>query len=331
MKSDATLEYDLNATETNDNNNFTIDKYGQIRVGEVEYPSPLPAGIIGPGTAMASHYGRPGSWTSRAPTPSLSWSLGPPIQEDPIPGRPGPGVTIRLKDLNERPYFDEQSRVAVGAPRLYAETRTNMIVTLAAMQNPTGTILRWEVTGVDAADFMNCRRPRTLPATAKTGVELHFKSQPNYEKSTDMMAPAIADRDLEHQDGDIEDAGEGIITGGDRMYEVTVRATETTRPSAWRSEHGGGIARYRSRSSTRMRTGMVELNWLQPEVGTRDNRQPVTDPGRRRPTNTPMWTWYRSKVKKPNPNPPTDDTEPLHFTAEWEMITNLTVPDNCEP
>ena len=55
-----TFKYDLDATETNDNNYFTIDNYGQIRVGEVEYPSPIPAGIIGHGTATPRD-GRPGA------------------------------------------------------------------------------------------------------------------------------------------------------------------------------------------------------------------------------------------------------------------------------
>ena len=72
---------------------------------------------------------------------------------------------------------------------------------------------------------------------------------------------------------------------------------------------------------------MVELNWLQPEVGTAitatlDDLDGV--PG------IPTWTWYRSKVRNPNPNPSTDNTDTA-FMNEWEMITDLTTADLGTP
>ena len=317
MEKDVTFKYDLGSTETNDNNYFTIDKYGQIRVGEVEYPSPIPAGIIGHGTAT------------------------PPQMEDPVLDFEGINtfvlivtatdmddenrtaqarVTIRLNDLNERPYFDKESRDMVAERKMYAEIRTNMIVPLAAME-PDGDSLRWEVTGADASSF------RLVDATdiagdGKDRWELHFSKQPDYENPSDRERAAI---DL-NRDGDTADKGEARITGGDGIYQVTVRATETTAV-------GGGPNMAAELTVTVQATnsdepGMVELNWLQPEVGTAITA--TLDDLDGTPIGMPTWTWYRSKVSNPNRNPSTDNTNTA-FKNEWEMITDLTTAEPSNP
>ena len=43
-------------------------------------------------------------------------------------------VTVQLRDLNERPYFDKVSRAAVADPIPYAEFRKNRVALLAATE-----------------------------------------------------------------------------------------------------------------------------------------------------------------------------------------------------
>ena len=316
-----TFEYDLEATETNDNNYFTIDNYGQIRVGEVAFPSVIPPTIIGP-DANAN----PAETAPDMEDPVLDFEgtntfvvIVTATDMDDDNRTATARVTVRLNDLNERPYFDKESRDAVETPKTYAETRTNMIVPLAATE-PDGDSLRWEVTGFDAADF-EIRDAQDIAGDGKDRVELHFKSQPNYEKPTDRARDAI---DL-NNDGDTSDDGEAAIVGGDRIYQVTVRATETTAV-------GGGPNMATELPVTVEVTnsdeaGTVELNWLQPEVGT-----PITV------TLTDLdgeatdlsWTWYRAKVRTPNSNPSNDETDTA-FTNEWQLITDLTGENPANP
>ena len=318
MEKGVKFKYDLGATETNDNNYFTIDNYGQIRVGEVEYPSPIPAGIIGHGTAT------------------------PPGMEDPVLDFEGidtfvlivtatdmddenrtaqARVTIRLNDLNERPYFDKESRDMVAHTKMYAETRTNMIVPLAAME-PDGDSLSWEVTGADASSF------RIVDATdiagdGKDRVELHFSKQPDFENPSDRERAAI---DL-NRDGDTTDTGEAAVPGGDGIYQVTVRATEMTAVGSGPNMAAELPVTVQVTNSDE--PGMVELNWLQPEVGTAITA--TLDDLDGAATDT-TWTWYRSKVKNPNRNPSTDNTNTA-FMNEWQLITDLTgaSPPNPTP
>ena len=306
--------YDLNATETNDHNYFTIDNYGQIRVGEVEYPSLLPAGMIGP-DANAD----PPETAPTMEDPELDFEgtntfvlvVRATDMEDAERTPAQARVTVRLKDLNERPYFDKESRLVVEATKTYAETRTNMIVPLAAME-PDGDSLRWEVTGVDAADF-EIRDAQDIAGDGKDRVELYFKSQPNYEKPTDRARIAV---DL-NKDGDTTDDGEAATTDGDWIYEVTVRATET-------SAVGGGPNMAAELPVTvevinADEDGLVELNWLHPEVGTAITATVVDLDG---DATDQTWTWYRAKNSNPNRKPSTDDTNAA-FINEWEMITDL--------
>ena len=307
-ETDVTFEYDLDATETNDNNYFTIDNYGQIRVGEVDFPSAIPATIIGPVSPAT-----------------------PPGMEDPVLDFEGTNtfvvmvtatdmdnenrtvkarVTIRLNDLNERPYFDKKSREAVEATKNYAESRTNLIVPLAATE-PDGDTLRWEVTGVDAADFMIVNAP-DIASDGKDRRELHFKNQPNFEAPTDRglnLNPGT--------DGDFDDEGEYLPT--DNMYQVMVRVTETT--AVGDRPHMAAELPVTVEVTNSDEPGTVEVNWLRPEVGT-PIMGTLTDPDG--PLNTGdditinEWRWYLAKVGNPDRNP--DPATLGDATSEWAEI-----------
>ena len=323
---DVTFKYDLDATETNDNNYFTINEnYGQIRVGEVDFPSVIPATIIGPDANAVPEETEPDM-----EDPALNFEgtntfvlIVTATDTEDENRTANARVTIRLNDLNERPYFDKESRDAVAETKMYAESRTNIIVPLAAME-PDGDSIRWEVTGVDAVDF-KIRDVPDIAGDGKDRVELHFKNQPNFEGPTDRglnLNPGTGDG----LDLDFMDPGE--YAPQDNTYQVTVRATETTAV-------GGGPNMATELAVTVQVTnsdesGTVELNWLQPEVGTAITAT-LTDLDGEIGTD-PTWTWYRAKNKNPNRNPSTDDTNAA-FMAEWELITDLTVgsPTNPNP
>ena len=67
--------------------------------------------------------------------------------------------------------------------------------------------------------------------------------------------------------------------------------------------------------------GTVELNWLQPEVGTEISAS-LTDPDGG--VDDEIWTWYRAKVSNPNRDPGTDTTD---LTDEWVHIDTETDGD----
>ena len=203
-------------------------------------------------------------------------------------------INITLMDLNETPYFDKESRQDVETARTYRESRTNAVIQLAAIE-PDGHDLQWEVTGSDASDFEVVDAEDL--GDGKDRQHLMFKSQPDYETPK----------------------GKGV---DGNMYEVTVRATEMTAV-------GGG-----PKKSTELdvmvqvenvnERGMVELNWLQPEVGT-EIIATVIDPdtdGEVENANAQTeaaYTWYRSKVGNPNRNPGTSEAD---LAGEWEEITS---------
>ena len=294
--------YDLDATATSDNDFFTIDEYGQIRVGEVAFPSPIPPGIIGP-DATAS----PTETAPEMEDPTLdfetdnSFVLTVRATDTADANRTDTTrVTVLLRNLNERPYFDEDSRKAVEDPIEYAESRKNRVALLAATE-PDGKGLRWEVTGADAPDF-RIVDAQDIASDGKDRVELHFMDQPNFESPTD----AAGDTD---GNGEISGADEGA---GDNFYHVTVRATED-------SAVGGGpnvaVELHVTVEVTNSNEpGTVELNWLQPEVGTGISAS-LTDPDGG--VNGESWTWYRAKVSNPNPDPGTDTTD---LTDQWVLI-----------
>ena len=320
-----TLKYDLEATESSDNNYFTIDKdYGQIRVSEVDFPSVIPATIIGPDTMAITAEAAPDMEDPMLDfegTRTFVLIVTATDTED--ENRTAQArVTVTLKDLNERPYFDKESREAVAATKMYAETRTNIIVPVAAME-PDGGSLRWEVTGVDAADF-EIRDAQDIVGDGKDRVELHFKNQPNYEAPTDRGLNLNPGTDGD-QDNDFTDAGE--YAPKDNMYQVTVRATEITAVGGGPNMAAELLVTVQVTNSDE--PGMVELKWLRPEVGTAITAS-LDDPDG--VASSPTWTWYRAKVRNPNRNPSTDNTDTA-FTNEWQLIMDLTgaSPPNPTP
>ena len=233
------LEYDLDATETNDDDYFTIDDYGQIRVGEVAFSDPLPAGVM----ALPTDATAPGM-----DDPTLDFEgtnafvlIVTATDTSDDTRKATARVTVRLNDLNEMPYFDMESRNAVmgdNSPIMYAESRSNRVVPLAATE-PDGDSLRWEVTGADASAF-EIRDAANIASDGKDRVELHFMDQPDFETRG----------------------------GADMIYNVMVRATETTAV-------GGGpnmavMLDVMVQVTNSNEDGSVELNWLLPEVGTPD-------------------------------------------------------------
>ena len=304
-----TFKYSLEDTISGDDTYFTInDDTGQIRVGAVSFPAPLPAGVID----------LPDGVTAPAMTdPTLDYEgnntftlIVSATDTDNDVRKAIATVNISLTDLNERPYFDKVSRDAVDATVPYSEHRTNAVVPQLAAVEPDGGPLRWEVTGADAGAFVIVDVEDI--GDGKDRVQLRFKSQPNFESPTDRgLNLNPADTDTGDPD-EFTDPGESAPK--DNMYNVTVRATEVTAV-------GGGPALATTLLVTVQvndfsEDGSVELNWLQPEVGT-----PImaseSDPDTGLTGET--WTWYRAKAIEPNRNPDPDDTDKLE--GEWELIT----------
>ena len=282
------FRYDLDATVTGADRYFTIDAgSGQIRVGEVDFPSPLSAEI--------------------SPVPA---GATPPGVDDPVLDYEGVNtfslivtaedagdssrkamttVTVTLEDLNERPYFDRASREVVASPRTYGEQRINAVVQLAAVE-PDGHDLRWEITGDDASDFTIVDAEDVNDG--KDRVQLMFQIDPDYENGEGSATTTVA---------------------GD-TYSVTVRATEMT-------SVGDGPAKAAElpvtvRVINSDEPGTVDFNLLQPEVGT-ELTATVFDPDNVDTSQTQTWTWYRAKVSNPNRTPGVDTEE---LALEWQLI-----------
>ena len=290
--------FDLDATETDDDNYFTIDAYGQIRVGEIDFRRGR-AGIDYPDSTDANA------------TPDM---------EDPVLDFEGTNVfrlvvtatdsadskrkartnvTIGLTDLNEEPYFDKASRDDVTGTIDYAEARVNRVVPLAATE-PDDRDLRWEVAGTDAADF-HIIDVDDIPGDGKDRVELHFKSQPNYEKPTDRRYSTVQ--------GDIIDPAKN------NMYNITVRAVEMTAVGG-----GPNLAAELDvivQVTNSEEPGKVEVKWLQPEVNTPLPAM-LTDPDI--PDGSITWQWYRAKNSNPDLDP--DIATLGGATSDWEAITD---------
>ena len=282
---DVTFTYDLDGTLSNDGNYFTIDpNHGQIRVGEVVFPDSPPVGVMDvPDVATAPDKDDPTLNFEGVNTFVLVVTA---TDNDNGAREATARVTVRIRDINETPYFDEESRDAVAETIMYAEARTNAVVQVAATE-PDGDSLRWEVTGADASAFeiINIQGIND----GKDRRELHFKNQPDFE-----------------------------TRGGpdDSIYSVIVRATETTAV-------GGGpnmatMLDVMVQVTDSIEAGTVELNWLQPEVRTLITAT-LTDPDDG--VAGENWTWYRSKVADPNKNP---GTAVADLAAEWEAIGTAT-------
>ncbi len=314
---DVIFQYDLDATETNDDDYFTIDQYGQIRVGEIDF--------------------RPG----RAGTiyPPADGADATPAMEDPVLDFEGSNnvfrlvvtatdsadtkrkakanVTIELTNLNEEPYFDKASRDGVDSTINYAESRVNRVVPLAVTE-PDGDSrgLRWEVAGTDAPDFEIMDVADI--GDGKDRRELHFKSQPNYENPTARGKTANADRAVRNQ------------------YSVIVRAIEATAVGGGPNQAAELTVSVQVGNSDE--PGKVEVKWLEPEVNT-PLPATLTDPDGNRSaalpvvmadgdttitgTNITSWQWYRAKNSNPNLAP---DVATLGQTdSDWETVSGATL------
>ena len=165
-------------------------------------------------------------------------------------------------------------------------------------QDPEGAGIYWDVTGTDADDF----------EISRTGV-LTFKAPPDYENPTDRPHA----KDL-NSDDDTNDTGE-MDDAANRMYKITIRATEMTPPiymgRALSTETDITV------SVTNVdEPGVVTLQWLGPEVGT-PIRATLTDPDGGISNDNVEFIWWVDKVSGlPDPT----------FDGHWSSI-NLNQDD----
>ncbi len=162
----------------------------------------------------------------------------------------------------------------------YAENGTDAVRDFDST-DPEGSVIEWNVRGVDAADF----------EISSAGV-LTFKESPDFENATDRARVAV---DL-NNDGDENDPGEAEFATGDNNYQITVSATEM---------RAGANAPLPAKRTDLYLTVTVEnaddpgeltLQWLQPEVAT-EIGVTLTDPDGNISGLTR--TWYTSKAADP--------------------------------
>ena len=310
------FQYDLDATTTNDDNFFTIDsRHGQIRVGEINFRS---------GRADIDYPDEMANATPGMEDPVLDFE-GTNVFRLVITATDSANnqrkakadVTIRLTDLNEKPYFDKASQDDVADKKDYAESRGNRVVPLAATE-PDGDSLRWEVAGTDAPDFEI--KDVSDIGDGKDRVELHFKSEPDYEDPTARGNIGSIDRAERNQ------------------YSIIVRAIETTAVGGGPNQAAELPVKVQVVNSDE--PGKVEMKWLQPEVGTAlpaTLTDPDGNPGADLPLPVVMadgdttinnehitsWQWYRAKNSIIY-SAPKDAGE---LEANWEAITDLSAGD----
>ena len=317
-KTKTAFTYDIDASITGDEDFFTIDPdSGQIRVGEVGFPDPIPA-EVSPADTDEPDMVDPTLDYEGDNTFSLIVTA---TDKADSSRKATTAVNVSLANLNEAPYFDKESRDKAMAETdhpteantdiiavRYAESRTNPVVQLAAIE-PDGTALRWELTGVDASDF--AIEDVEDVNDGKDRVQLVFAAQPNYEGHKD----GAGDTD---RDGVDDSAQIDILEGEkDGVYHVTVRATEMTAV-------GGGPSMADTLDLNVLVTnsaeaGKVTFNWLQPEVGTPIEATVSDLDSPDGVTGAINYTWYRSKVTNPNRNPGSTDAA---LAGEWEQIAS---------
>ena len=173
----------------------------------------------------------------------------------------------------------------------YAENGDGMVRTFMSTDPETGAAVDWDVTGDDGDDF----------EISANGV-LTFKESPDFEKPVDGLDA--------NNDGDFEDAGEGDIAR-DNVYQIMVRATEQETPGdptgrALSTEIAVTIA-----VDNEDEDGMVELNYLQPEVGTMITAMLEDEDLGAANLSSIDWAWSVSTVTNPD-----KDTE-----AHWANAT----------
>ena len=205
-------------------------------------------------------------------------------------------VTIRLINLNEGPNFSGDATdpdwTQLTNPHLknHDENSTAAVANYQGVDPDQANNIVWYVHGTDAGDF-------TID-----GGQLRFREPPDFENPTDRV----------HGD---EEAGDNPNT-----YNVTVRAAEGT-------ALGGGPLK--SIDIDLIVTvvnldemGTVDLNLLQPEVGTEITGTPVDPDGVATAT---VHQWYRAKVGVPQLGS-VDPNDPLTLDAEWTTLTAGTGP-----
>ena len=306
----------LDPLDSDDNKFFDIDEHGQIRVGDVPFPDPLPTRVQGPPVTV--------------PAPAM---------EDPMldyetrityrlvvssrneSGKSTANVTISLMDRNEHPYFDKASReidldtTATGFDGTieYEENSTSRTVIGLAAVEPDGKALGWEVVGTDSADLEIVDAPDG--ADGKDRRELRFKmgSRPDFERPMDRLM------DLTPLDGDSDDDGEDAAKNN--MYKITVRVTEL--------ETVGGVPPKADELELTVsvtnapENGQVQVKWLQPEVLTPISAS-LTDPDEVSASNADgnvtdvTYQWFRAKVRNPDPN---IEDVPDGGSTDWEPLS----------
>ena len=194
------------------------------------------------------------------------------------PAHPHEGVGPDVAHI----HFDENDE---GAVRTFMSTDPE-----------TGDAVDWDITGTDGDDFR----------ISESG-ELTFKMSPDFEKPVDGL-----DAD---NDGGFPDTGD---EARDNVYRITVRATEQETP-------GDPTGRALSTNTNVIivvnnmdEDGMVELNYLEPEVGTEITA--MLDDEDVEDTDTLKWEWSVSKVTKPD-----KDTE-AHWAVVAGDIDNMFTP-----
>ena len=166
----------------------------------------------------------------------------------------------------------------------HAENSMDPVRSFTSM-DPEGDSIEWDVRGLDAADF----------TISSTGV-LEFKDPPDFEDPTDR------ELDPTYNSATYEYTAAGIV-GHDNVYQVTVSATEVrnNRPDNTLPAKRTDIDLTITVMNVDER-GEVELNWLQPEVGT-PIMATLTDPDNPDPDDPVTmvdYTWTVSKVADPD-------------------------------
>ena len=176
-------------------------------------------------------------------------------------------------------FVQDQALAQEGGMIRYTENGMDPVRVFTST-DPEGADIDWDVTGTDADDFVITRD------SDGNGV-LRFTESPNYESATD--------RGLDlNDDNDFDDDGEFMAE--DNRYQVTVRATE--------ERAGGATGRALSTEShitvvvvNRDEPGVVQLNRLEPEVGTPITATLTDSDG---VDGLPTWVWFTSNVDAPD-------------------------------
>ena len=178
------------------------------------------------------------------------------------------------------------------APHIhYAENDTGPVRDFDST-DPEGSVIEWNVRGVDAADF----------EISSAGV-LTFMESPDYENQTDRGLNLNLGT---NGDQDFDDAGK--FAPNDNNYQITVSATEMSAAlPAKRTDMDLTVV-----VDNVDDPGELTLQWLQPEVGTEIDAT-LTDPDGEI-TGTPVWKWYTSKVSGPD----------VGDFSHWNVVTGQT-------